>query len=702
MARKRRSTEPGSERTRRHRPDERAPAGFRPRAQGPDEVLALVERLPDEPGVYVMRDREGHVLYIGKARRLRARVRQYFNGADTRDFVPRLGDLVGDIETVVTRNDKEAMLLENTLIKQHHPRFNVKLRDDKQYLVLRLDAARPWPRVEVVRNAADDGVGYFGPYHSATSARHTLRVVNRHFQLRTCSDFVLAHRTRPCLQYQIGRCPAPCVFEVDRTAYAEQVRDVGLFLAGRHAELVHSLRARMETAAADLRFEAAARIRDQLAAIETTLQSQQVVGRGRRDQDVVGLHREGGQVDLVLLEVRHGKLMGTQSFSHRGLELPTPRILYDFVRAFYEAAPLVPDEILLPERLADEDAESLQEWLRERSGRRTVLLAPERGDRRRMVDLARRNATSSFTSRRDHEGDVQATLERLRERLDLARAPRRIECFDVSHIQGHEPVASMVVFTDGVPDRAAYRRFKIRGVSGQLDQNDDFASMYEVLSRRLRRGLEDEAWPLPDLLLIDGGKGQLARVVAAMQDLGVGVGVDGIDVAAIAKPRRDRSRETLATLRRRRTDEGGSTVPGRALEDWVLEQLDPPELPASAAEGDDTDVDRVFVPGRRDPIRLRTGSSELFLITRLRDEAHRFAIEHHRRRRRARSLASELDAIPGVGPALRKRLLARFGSVAGLRGASADELQTVPGVGAALARRIADALAGAPPGASTS
>ena len=347
MAKAKRKT--GTPRQKRYRPDESIPAGWKPRATNADQLGDIVDRLPDDPGVYIMRDRKGRVVYVGKARSLKSRVKQYFSGHDTRYFVPLLSDLLGDIETIVTNNDKEAMLLEDNLVKQHHPRFNFKLRDDKQYLVLRLDPDKDWPRLEVVRRIKQDGARYFGPYHSATSARHTLRVVNRHFQLRTCTDFVLTHRKRPCLQYQIGRCPAPCVYDVDAAAYTQQVKDVGLFLSGRHDELIKGLETRMKSAAEALEYETAARVRDQLHAIEVTLESQKIVSTGTRDQDVIGLYREGGQVELALMQVRHGKLLGTQSFSQKGMEMPSAAVLYDFVRAYYDAAPFIPDEVILAE-----------------------------------------------------------------------------------------------------------------------------------------------------------------------------------------------------------------------------------------------------------------------------------------------------------------------------------------------------------------
>ena len=795
-------------------------AAWQPRARSEAQLLELVERLPDLPGVYVMRDRKGTIVYVGKARRLRARVRQYFNGTDSRQFVPFLAGLLGDIETMVTSNDKEALLLENNLIKKHKPRFNVKLRDDKQFLVLRLDPKARWPRLELVRRMRQDGAHYFGPYHSANSARHTLRVVNRYFKLRTCTDYTLAHRSRPCLQHQIGRCPAPCVYPVDAGAYAAQVKNVGLFLDGRHKDLVQSLRAQMDVAAESLEFEAAARLRDQLAAIETSLERQTVDDSSAIDQDVIGMYREGGQVEFVVMHVRQGKLLGNRSFSARGMELPDAEVLGSFLLAYYDDAPTIPDELILPSPLVEDDEVPLKAWLREDSGRKVAIVVPERGDRKKLLALAQKNAASSFATRRNRQEDSDQALTALKQRLGLARLPRVIECYDISHIQGSDTVASMVVFENGVAARKRYRSFKIRGLEGLAQgtrQNDDFASMAEVLGRRLRRGLAKEpgpqaedgeeagdAWALPDLIVIDGGKGQLGRVLAMMRDLGVTVGPGGIDVVSLAKERKvdlGRGKSALQQLREHKarlkanpppgllraedapsgptlaqriheeaaaaaaqreaaaraagsaaaggasapvstsetasepgptgeaasepgptsepgpasgpgptseatsgpgptsepTSEPGSTSaaaseaaqrPGQTYQDYVLQTEEP--------DGEDAEVrpERVFVPGAKDAIRLRPGSSELFLLTQIRDEAHRFAITHHRKRRGKRALHSALDDVPGVGPALKKALLQAFGSVAAIAAADDDALTAVKGVGAALARKLRESLGG--------
>ena len=486
----------------------------------------LIERIPKEPGVYLMKDKKGRIIYVGKAANLRQRVRSYFNrSGDSRAFVRLLNRLLGDIETVVVSNEKEALLLENTLIKQHKPRFNVKLVDDKSYLVLRLDPKARYPRLEVTRRIRDDSARYFGPYHSATSCRHTLRVVNRHFKLRTCTDQVLNSRKRPCLQYQIKRCDAPCVFPVPPEQYAEQVRDVALFLDRKDDVLVERLRARMLKASDDLEFETAGAIRDQLRALEQTLQEQHAVSAQFIDQDVFGYYREGDVLEIAVLFVRQGRLLGRRSYRFTGQEFPDEESISSFVGLYYDRGAVIPDEVLLP--VAIEDLAAKQEWLREKAtstpnrpegGRRKVVVVfAQRGPRGKLVELANKNAAVSYTSRRDKTRDTEEALVKLQSRLGLKQLPRRIECFDISHLQGTDTVASRVVFIDGEPARHEYRTFKVRSVT-----NDDFASMYEVLSRRFKRATgDDPAWAPPDLLVIDGGRGQLDAAYGALERLGL-------------------------------------------------------------------------------------------------------------------------------------------------------------------------------------
>ena len=677
------------------RPTRAIPENWTPRITTPEALEEALGRLPTSPGVYIMRSRKGEVIYVGKARSLRARVRQYFNGTDTRMFVPLLAKLVGDIETVVVSSNKEAMLLENNLIKEHRPRFNVKLRDDSNYLVLRLDPKGEWPRLELRRQIEHDGAYYFGPYHSARTARSTLRVVNRHFKLRTCTDFVLHSRKRACLQFQIDRCPAPCVYDVPRDDYDEQVKDVALFLAGRHNELIKGLRARMEASAESLDFEIAARLRDQLRALESATEGQRIIGTASLDQDTVGMYREGGNVEFVLLHVRQGKVLGSQAFSNRGLEHPDPEVLANFLSAYYDSAPFVPDEVVLPFAIADDDAEPLVAWLCDRKGKKVTLVVPERGDRRKLIALANKNAASNFATRRNHREDHDAALARLRDRLQLSKLPRVIECYDVSHLQGSDTVASMVVFVDGAAEKSRYRSFKIRGLaegkSQGAFQNDDFASMYEVLGRRFKRALrkrdddseEDDPWALPDLIVIDGGKGQLKQVLTVMQDMGVPTGTEGIDVVSLAKERKDAvamTKEGLERLRATKRSEDAS--PGAAYRAWAVDE--------EGKRAFRVRPERVFIPGVKDAVALRAGSSERYLMERIRDEAHRFAITHHRKRRSKRAVRSVLDEIEGVGPALKRALVQHFGSVAAIREATVEELTAVRGVGASLAERIRD------------
>jgi excinuclease ABC subunit C len=626
----------------------------------PPSLPDLLERLPHQPGVYLLKDAQGTVIYVGKAKSLFSRVRSYFSraGGDGRAFVPLLGELCADVETIVTHNEKEALLVENTLIKKHHPRFNVKLRDDKNFLCLRLDTRVPYPRLELTRRIKEDGARYFGPYHSATDARQTLRIVNRYFQLRTCSDRAMQKRKRACLQCQIKRCLAPCVCEVDPQVYAQQVEDVTLFLRGRHAQLLDDLERRMREAAAALDYETAARIRDQIAAVRSSLQSQQAVSRELGDQDVLGFYREGDRVEVVVLEVRGGKLGGRRPFALEEQELPDDELLSEFVSRYYDRgarAVFVPRQILVP--LAFEDLAVKKQWLSDLRGGAVEILRPQRGEKRRLLELAERNAQSSFVSRRQQTADALEALGKLQRRLRLGQLPRRIECFDISSHQGTEVVGSMAVLVDGAPHRASYRRFKVSSTP-----RDDFAAMYEVLSRRLRRARLPEEdgsgkWKLPDLLVIDGGRQHLSMALLALRDAGLTEGAGGLDVVALAKERPD----------------------------------------GTAGPATEERPDRVFLPHVKDPIRLRPNTTELFLLSRVRDEAHRFAIGYHRKLRHQRTLRSALDDIPGIGPGRRKALLRGLGSLKGVREASVEELAAVPGMSQKAAEAVATYFSARPP-----
>lgn len=597
------------------------------------------DALPNQPGVYLMKDRAGRIIYVGKALNLRNRVRSYFTrgSSDSRAFVRLLDSVLGDLETVLVRSEKEALLLENELIKKHRPRFNVQLRDDKQYLCLRLDTSQEYPRLETVRRPRRDGARYFGPYASASSIRETLRVVNRYFQLRTCSDHVLATRTRACLLYQISRCPAPCVMNVPVDDYRRNVEAVRLFLEGRSAVLVAALRSRMETSVKNLEFEEAARLRDQLIALDRSLEKQTIATSESVDQDVFGLFRQADRICIYILYVRAGRITGGRPL-HFTSEFPDDELIESLVNQYYADENFVPKEVLLPSPPSEPDA--LADLLSEQKGERVRVLAPQRGDKVELMAMATRNAQRALSDRTQSRQEIDQVLGRLMETLHLSRLPRRMECFDISHSQGTSIVASQVASLDTEPDTANYRRYRIKTVKG----NDDFASMHEVLSRRLRRGVREGG--LPDLIVIDGGKGQLAAAHAAMKDLKV----EGVDLIALAKSR----------------DLNG----------------------AAPEEGTTRTPERIFVLGRKDPILLPQTSPELFALTRLRDEAHRFAITFQRKLSTRRGLQSHLDAVPGVGAGRRRALLSHFGSLKRIREATIDELAKVENIGPAVAKRL--------------
>lgn len=632
---------------------------FRPLCSA--ELEQRLASLPSRPGCYLFRDRKGGVLYVGKAKSLRSRVRSYFQGgsSDDRAFLPFLRSALGSFETVVTDTEKEAAILENSLIKEQKPRFNVKLRDDKEFLTLKIQAKSEWPRLELVRRPELDGARYFGPYHSATAARRTLHLVEKHFQLRTCSDRDFSSRRRPCLQFQIKRCLAPCVHEVDRELYRQQVRSVGMFLEGRHDELSRELEERMQNSSEALEFELAGLYRDQVRAIESVRQHQRVVAVSDRDQDVMGLYREGDLVEIAVLYLRAGRVIETATFSQPRAELPDRELIAGYLREHYAAEGLsaaVPDEVIVP--ALPDGAIGVAEWLRDcRSaalGKRSpkvMLLAPSRGTRRELLELALDNARHAFEEKRRSEQDVAERLGRLQSKLRLPALPRRIECIDISHLGGKDTFGSIVAFRDGLPHKAGYRSYRVRAAAA----GDDYGSIYEVLSRRFLRGQGAEAkatsdpssesdpevaWALPDLVVVDGGKGQLAVALAAARDLGL----HRLCIVGLAKER--------------------ETVLGEKL------------------------VDRVYLPGQKNPVGLRSTAPELFLLARARDEAHRFANRSRERAGRRRRLSSVLDTVPGVGPKTRQRLLRHFGGLDRVRGASEEELRAVTGVNARQAQAV--------------
>jgi excinuclease ABC subunit C len=639
-----------------------------------EETLSALEQklqlLPAQPGCYLFKDKAGAVLYVGKAKSLRSRVRSYFQegGSDVRAFIPFLRKHAEDLETIVTATEKEAAVLENSLIKERKPRYNVKLRDDKEFLSLRLSGEHAFPRLELVRKPKKDGASYFGPYHSATAARRTLNLVEKHFKLRTCTDRELGSRKRPCLQFQIQRCLAPCVLEIDRELYSQQVRAVGLFLDGRHDELTRELKERMKNASQNLEFELAGIYRDQLSAVESAREAQRVVVVSDRDQDVLGIYREGDLAELCVMIVRKGRMIDKVSFSMKSLELPDDEVVATFLREHYgeggSGEAHVPDEIIVP--TLPEGVDGVSEWLVERraevvESRRTKVevLAPARGPRRALLEMATENAKHAFEEKRRAADDIDERLARVQERLRLPALPRRIECCDISHLGGADTVGAVVALLDGQLDKKRYRSYIVRGAGA----GDDYQAMFEVLSRRFRRGklakaaldappgadtatIEAEVdWQLPDLFVVDGGRGQLGVALAAAHDLGL----HDLCIVGLAKEKEN--------------------VLGDKL------------------------TDRVYLPGQKNPIPLRPNSPELFLLARARDEAHRFSNRGRTKVGKRRRFESELDTISGIGPKTRTALLKTLGSVAALREATDEAILAVPGVTRRHLQALRDGLA---------
>ena len=608
-----------------------------------DENTALKEKMtsaPRCPGVYMMQDASGKVIYVGKANDLKNRISSYLTGRDTRPMAPFLMARASDIAFITTATEKEALILENNLIKKHRPRYNVILRDDKTYYHLSLDPAETFPRLRLVRKRQNDAALYFGPYPSGLAAKETLRFIQRIFPLRTCRDRDFQLRARPCLEYQIGRCLAPCKNRIDEAAYRTLVENAVSFLRGRRRELISDLKKQMEQAAQELNFEEAARLRNRIGALSHALEQQHVDGGSETDKDVLGVFSDSETHRICILFVRAGKLTGSKSFTPVKTKADREEILSSALRQHYDEAGL-PEEILLPYSLPDEAV--LLEWLAEKQQKRVRITVPRRGAKKALVDLACANARELQASDRRKEEQKEAALLFLQEKLMLAALPRRIECFDISNLGGKSAVGSMVVFQDGEPDKSGYRRFRVCGP----DEPDDYGMMREVLTRRFQ-GPD----PAPDLLVVDGGKGQLNVALAVLSDLKI-----KLDVIGLAKE----ERSFLAAKRR---------------------------LQGKPAKSED----RVYVPRRKDAIYLSSSPAALALLQRLRDEAHRFAVSYHRKVKTNNDLSSVLDAIPDIGPSRRTLLLKYFGSAQQVRKASLEDLQKVPGIGRELAEKIYSAL----------
>ncbi|OGO36767.1 MAG: excinuclease ABC subunit C [Chloroflexi bacterium RBG_16_57_11] len=611
-----------------------------------DQLQGILATLPTKPGCYLMKDAEARVIYVGKAINLRNRVRSYFHASANHDR--RIDQLVGriaDIEWIVVASELEALILEMNLIKKHRPHYNVRLKDDKRYPYIKVHWADPFPTVTVTRNMERDGSRYFGPYTSVWAVHQSLDILRRIFPYLTCDREITGQDERACLYYDIKLCRAPCIGKIDQAGYRQMIADLCQFLEGRTDSIVSRLRLEMDQASQELRFEQAAAKRDQIRAIETIVERQKVISSDYADSDVLALARSDGDACVQVFFVRGGKLIGRDYFLLEGAtDTPDADVMAGFVKQFYNQASTVPSQVLLPQDV--EEVNIIRQWLSQRrEDQKVEILVPRDGPQHELIRMAAENAAETLRSLQaqwqvDRHRQEQALAE-LQQALGLQEPIGRIECYDISNTQGTAAVGSMVVFEQGVPKKALYRRFNIRSVSGP----DDFASMEEVLTRRLNRWKAaqelgeapgkkpDLAFSiLPDLLIVDGGKGQLGRAVAVLERFDL---LGKVPVAGLAKQQEE-----------------------------------------------------IFLPKRPASVLLPRSSQGLFLIQRVRDEAHRFAITAHRKLRARTGLASRLDAVPGIGPARRKALIERFGSVADIKAASTEQLSEVPGINLALAQAI--------------
>ena len=619
----------------------------------PARVQEILDNLPTRPGVYLHKDAQGRILYVGKAVNLRSRVRSYFHNNVDSYKTHKLRQQIADIEIITTDSELEALLLEMTLIKKHRPHYNVRLKDDKRYPYIKVHWAEPFPKVTVTRRMERDGSRYFGPFTSVWAVHQTLDLLRKIFPYLTCDRVITGRDERACLYFDIRLCNGPCVGHVNQQEYRGMIQQLMDFLNGKSDHIVRGIQTRMDAAAMNLEFEQAAYYRDQLKAIDSVVQKQKVISPSSSDQDVVAFAREQGDACVQVFFIRHGKLIGREYFLLEGTEGETDgAVLQDFLTQFYDEAAHIPKEVLLPSEV--EEAQIIEQWLRQKRNQKVTIQVPRRGKKKELIEMATNNAQDTLATLRqqwaaDRSKHVTAMSE-LQEALGLPAPPARIECYDISHTQGTQTVGSMVVFVQGVPRKSDYRRFNVQTVG-----NDDYGAMKEVLTRRFQRYREansgeltdlnqvgtqkkEAAWALlPDLLIVDGGKGQLAMAVEVLRGFGL---QDEVPLAGLAK------RE-----------------------------------------------EELFVPGRVQSILLDRRSEALYLVQRVRDEAHRFANEGHRQRRSKVGTASILDSIPGVGPGRRKALLDHFGSLEGIRRATVEEIASVPGVPYGVAQAVKAHLA---------
>lgn len=617
----------------------------------PEHVQTQVETFPHKPGIYLMRDVSGTVIYVGKAVDLRNRVRSYFHpSAWEYSKVRALVAEVADLDFIITDSELEALILEANLIKEHRPRYNVRLKDDKHYPYIKVTWAEPFPKVLITRRMEQDGSRYFGPFTSTPAVYQALDLLRKSFPYLTCDREITGHDARPCLYYDIKLCLGPCIGAATREEYRAMVRGLARFLEGHGEEVIADMEKRMRAAAEALDFEQAATLRDQLQAVQHTVERQKIVSSAGADQDVIAFAREEGDACMQVFFIRGGKLLGREYFVLEGAQdEDRQEVIAAFLKQFYDEAAYVPPEVLLPQQI--EEALIIEQWLKQKRGAKVVLHVPQRGQKRDLVALAAENATETLSAlRAQWQADAhkhEQALAELQEALGLSQSPARIECYDISTTQGTEIVGSMVVFVQGVPRKSEYRHFIVRSVQGQ----DDYASMREVLQRRFRRwqmatsdlppggGTKGDikGWAkLPGLLIVDGGRGQLGVAVEVLREFDL---LERVPVVGLAKQREE-----------------------------------------------------IFLPGRIEPVLLPPRSQGQFLVQNVRDEAHRFAITHHRARRQKVGVASQLDSILGVGPARRKALLKAFGSLDAIRAASVEQLAAVPGIPRAVAVTIKENL----------
>jgi excinuclease ABC subunit C len=596
------------------------------------DILKKLTRVTNEPGVYLMKDAGGTVIYIGKARNLKKRLASYFKTSGHRDLKAGiLVDKIDAVATIITGTEKEALILESNLIKKYKPRYNVILKDDKRYPSLRIDLNDKYPNFSIVRKIGVDDAKYFGPFASAQAVRETLRTINKTFKLRKCKAKDFKTRIRPCLHCQMEGCLAPCCLDVDPAVYHEQVGEAIMFLKGRTPDLLRKVKKQMEAAARVQEFEKAARLRDKIFSLKRTIEKQIAVTTDFKDRDVFALSRSPEFSVITVLAVRNGFLTGTRHYNFSETISTQEEMLAAFIRQYYDRHPFVPDELLTSLEL--EDIDLTEEWLRNIKKKKIRIIYPQRGEKARLVNLAVHNAENELINVKASHCAEMDLLLRLQKKLKMDKLPARIECFDNSNISGTEPVAAMVVFENARAQKALYRKYRINTVH----EHDDYAYMDEVLKRRFGKG--EDSKPYPDLLMVDGGKGQLNIAVAVAGDLGL---------------------------------EGKFDVVGIAKKD----------------EKKGESRDKIFKPGRANPLVFGREGELLLFLQRVRDEAHRFAVTFHRRRRTKKALQSALDTIPGVGPKRKATLLKHFQTIQNIRAAEVDEIRVLPG----FTRRVAESV----------